>query len=103
MNDIVKSSYVKIMPLTKSLECEWTNKSPFPTNTQGVDDIGRGGVIHVVWAMLPNVLEYLIKTHPSEFLPDSYTEYTSGDTRIYSQLHPPLLINFNAFLILSFS
>ena len=32
-------------------------------------------------------------THPSEFLPDSNTEYTSGDTRIFSQLHPPLLID----------
>ena len=32
INDIVKSSYVKIMPLTRSLECEWTNKSPLPTN-----------------------------------------------------------------------
>ena len=32
-------------------------------------------------------------TPPSEFLPDSNTEYTSGDTRIFSQLHPPLLIN----------
>ena len=32
IKDIVKSSYVKIMPLTRSLECEWTNKSPLPTN-----------------------------------------------------------------------
>ena len=32
-------------------------------------------------------------TPPSEFLPDSNTEYTSGDTRIFSQLHPPLLMN----------
>ena len=32
INYIVKSSYVKIMPLTRSLECEWTNKSPLPTN-----------------------------------------------------------------------
>ena len=32
INDIVKSSYVKIMPLTRSLECEWTNKSPLPTS-----------------------------------------------------------------------
>ena len=31
INDIVKASYVKIMPLTRSLECEWTNKSPLPT------------------------------------------------------------------------
>ena len=28
INDIVQSSYVKMMPLTRSLECEWTNKSP---------------------------------------------------------------------------
>ena len=31
-NDIVKASYVKIMPLTMSLECEWISKSPLPTN-----------------------------------------------------------------------
>ena len=43
--------------------------------------------------MLPSVLEYLIQIHPSEFLPDSNTEYWSGDTRIFSQLHPLLLIN----------
>ena len=43
--------------------------------------------------MLPSVLKYLIKIPPSEFLPANNTEYTSGDTRIFSQLHPPLLIN----------
>ena len=32
INDIVKASYVKIMPLTRSLECEWINKSPLPAN-----------------------------------------------------------------------
>ena len=32
INDIVKASCVKIMPLTRSVECEWTNKSPLPTN-----------------------------------------------------------------------
>ena len=32
INDIVKSSYVNIMPLTRNLECDWTNKSPLPTN-----------------------------------------------------------------------
>ena len=31
INDIVKASYVKIMPLTGSLECEWKNKSPLHT------------------------------------------------------------------------
>ena len=66
INDIMKSSYVKIMPL---------NKSPFPTNvfdtthTLDIDDrgwgwvvvagvgggVGVGGIIHVVWAMLPSV------------------------------------------------
>ena len=106
INDIVKSSYVKIMPLTRSLEREWTNRSPLPTNV--VDTLNAppppllthwiemivGGIIHVVWAMLPSVLlEYLIKIHPSEFLPDSDTEYTSRDTRILSQFHPPLIIN----------
>ena len=44
--------------------------------------------------MLPSVLKYLIKIYiPLGFLPDGNTEYTSGDTRIFSQLHPPLLIN----------
>ena len=32
INDIVKASYVKITPLTRSLECEWINKSSLPTN-----------------------------------------------------------------------
>ena len=32
INDIVNSSYVKIVPVTKSIDCEWTNKSPLPTN-----------------------------------------------------------------------
>ena len=56
---------VKIMPLTRSVECEWINKSPLPTNvsdtvnapppyTLDIDD--SGGTIHVVWAMLPSVL-----------------------------------------------
>ena len=31
INDIVKASYVKIMPLTRSLECESINKSSLPT------------------------------------------------------------------------
>ena len=32
IDDIVKSCFVKIMPLTRSLGCEWTNKSTLPTN-----------------------------------------------------------------------
>ena len=54
----MKSSYVKIMPLTRSLECEWTNKSPLPTNvfesvnarppSQTLDIDDSGGIIHVV-------------------------------------------------------
>ena len=32
INDIVKASCVKIMPLTRSVECEWMNKPPLPTN-----------------------------------------------------------------------
>ena len=50
--------------------------------------------------MLPSVLEYLMKIPPpppppppSEFSHDSNSEYRSGHTRIFSQLHPPLLIN----------
>ena len=35
-NDIVKASYVKIMPLTRGLECEWINKSPLPTNVSDI-------------------------------------------------------------------
>ena len=31
--------------------------------------------------------------HPIGILPDKNTDYTSGDPRIFSQLHPPLLIN----------
>ena len=65
INDIVKASCVKIRPLTRSVECEWMNKSPLSTNvsdtvnatppyTLDIDD--SGGTIHVVWAMLPSVL-----------------------------------------------
>ena len=32
INDTVKASCVKIMPLTRSVECEWKNKSHLPTN-----------------------------------------------------------------------
>ena len=74
INDIVKSSYVTITTLIRSLACEWIKKSPLPTNafdtvytpspphTLDIDD--RGRTIHVVWAMLPSVLQYLIKIHP---------------------------------------
>ena len=115
INDKVKSSYVKIMPLTRSLECEWTHKSPLPTNvfdtvnaphpphTLDIDDswgwgVGVGcGVVGGNSCSLSDVAECSSildeNTPPSEFLPDSNTEYTSGDTRIFSQLHPPLLIN----------
>ena len=62
INDIVKASCVKIMPLTRGVECEWTNKSPLPTivsdtvnapppYTLDIDDSGGGGgggTIHVV-------------------------------------------------------
>ena len=109
INDIVKSSYVKIMPLTRSLECEWTNKSPLPTNVLDtvnappppppppphildIDDSGGNNS-----CSLSDVAEcsrILYKnTPPSEFLPDINTEYTSGDTWIFSQLHPQLLTN----------
>ena len=105
INDIVKASYVKIMPLTRSLECEWINKSPLPTNvfdtvnappppplTLDIDDSGGNNS-----CSLSDVVECSIlldkNTPPSEFLPDSNTVYTSGDTRIFSQSHPPPLIN----------
>ena len=123
--DTVKASYVKIQPLTRSLECEWISKSPLPTN-----------VFDVVNTLLPYILDIedsggnnscslsdvarcstiLNKnTPPSEFLPDRNNDYKSGDPWIFSQLHPPLLINqhkhpfgiknpkFQYFSILSFS
>ena len=57
INDIVKSSYVKIVPHARSFECEWTNKStlptevfdtvnaphPLPPHTLVIDDKGGGG------------------------------------------------------------
>ena len=57
INDIVKASYVKIIPLTRSLECEWINKSSLPTNVFDTVNAPRlthwiqmivGGTIHVV-------------------------------------------------------
>ena len=76
--------------ITPSNQRNWYCECP-PSHTLDIDD--SGGIIHVVWAMLPSVLQYLIKYTPSEFLPDNNTEYTSGDTQIFSQLHPPLLKN----------
>ena len=91
------------MPLTGSVECEWINKSPLPTNvsdtvnasppyTLDIDDSGGNNS-----CSLSDVAECSIildkNTPPSEFLPDSNTVYTSGDTRIFSQSHPLPLIN----------
>ena len=50
INDIVKSSYVKIKPLTRSLEYEWISKSPLPTD-----------VFNTMNAPLPHTLDI----HPS--------------------------------------
>ena len=99
INDIVKASYVKIMPLTRSVECEWTNKSPLPTNvsycewppappyTLDIDDSGGNNS-----CSLSDVAECSIildiNTPPS----DCNTVYTSGDTKIFSQSHPLPLI-----------
>ena len=103
INDIVKASCVKIMPLTRSVECEWRNRSPLPTNvsdtvnappppyTLDIDDSGGNNS-----CSLSDVAECSIildkNTPPSEFLPDYNTVYTSGDTRIFSQSHPLPLI-----------
>ena len=98
----MKSSYGKTKPLTRSLECEWISKSPLPTNLfdavntplpHSLDIDDSGWTIYVVWATLPSVLHYVIKIHPLGILPDSNTDYTSGHTRVFSQLHPPLLMN----------
>ena len=57
INDIVKSNYVKIKPLTRSLECDWISKSSLPTNVfdtlnaplpHALDIDDSGGTIHVV-------------------------------------------------------
>ena len=97
INDIVKTSYVKITPITWSLECEWTNKSPLQTNVfdnphpLDIDDSGGNNSCNLSdVAECSRILDK--NTPPSEFLPDN-TEYTSGHTRIFSQLHPLLLIN----------
>ena len=103
INDIVKASCVKIMPLTRSVECEWLNKSPLPTNvsdtvnaplpyTLDIDDSGGNNS-----CSLSDVAECSIildkNTPPSEFLPDYNTVYTSVDTRVFSKSHPlPLII-----------
>ena len=103
INDIVKASCVKIMPLTRSVECEWLNKSPLPTNvsdtvnaplpyTLDIDESGGNNS-----CSLSDVAKCSIildkNTPPSEFLPEYNTVYTSVDTRVFSQSHPlPLII-----------
>ena len=102
INDIVKASCVKIMPLTRSVEREWKNKSPLPTNvsdtvnapppyTLDIDNSGGNNS-----CSLSDVAECSIildkNSPPSEFLSDCNTVYTSGDTRIFSQSHPLPLI-----------
>ena len=57
------------------------NAPPPLPHTLDIDD--SGGTINAVWAML----------HPLGILPDINTDCTPGDTRIFSQLHPPLPIN----------
>ena len=81
INDIVKASYVKIMPLTRSLECESHTGYSGGNNSCSLSDVAECSII-----LNKN-------TPPSEFLPDSNTVYPSGDTRIFSQSHPPPLIN----------
>ena len=97
------ASCVKIMPLTRSVECEWLNKPPLPTNvsdtvnaplpyTLDVNDSGGNNS-----SSLSDVAECSIipdkNTPPSKFLPDYNTVYTSVDTGTFSQSHPlPLII-----------
>ena len=87
INDIVKPSYVKIMPLTKSLECEWTKKSPLnsnqriwycecpPPHTLDIDD--SGGNTPCSLSDVAKCSRILDKNAPLGILPDSNTEYTS--------------------------
>ena len=64
---------------------------PPPPYTLDIDDSGGNNS-----CSLSDVAECSIildnNTPPSEFLPDCYTVYTSGDTRIFSQSHPLPLI-----------
>ena len=64
---------------------------PPPPYTLDIDDHGGNNS-----CSLSDVAECSIildkNTPPSEFLPDCNTVYTSGDTRIFSQLHPLPLI-----------
>ena len=63
--------------------CEWPPRPP-PSSPHTLDNDGSGGNNS---CSLSDVAEC------SWILLDSNTEYTSGDTRIFSQLHAPLLIN----------
>ena len=96
------------MTLTRSVECEWINKSPLPTNVSDTVNAPPPLLIHWILMIvggnnscsLSDVAECSIildkNTPPSEFLTDYNTVYTSGDTRIFSQSHPlPLITEHN--------
>ena len=78
--------------ITPSNQCIWYCECPPPSHTLDIDDIR--GINSCSLSDVTECSRILVKnTPPSEFLPDLNTEYTSADTRIFSQLHPPLLVN----------
>ena len=95
INDIVKASSVKIMPLTRSLECEWISKPPLPTKVLDIANAPLPDILDIdnsggnnSWSLsdVARCSAILGKnTPPSDFLPGRNNDYTSGDPRIFSQ------------------
>ena len=78
--------------ITPSNQRIWYCECHPPPHTLDIDD--SGGNISCSLSDVAECSTIFDKNTPSsEFLPDNNTEYTSGDTWIFSQLHPPLLIN----------
>ena len=90
MSGYISDTQSIIVLLLSSNQCVWYCECP-PPYTLDIDDSGGNNSCSLSDVAECSILDK--NTSPSEFLPDSNTVYTSGDSRIFSQSHPPSLIN----------